>query len=101
MDLGKPRSALLRSKEITNRSVRIHKKLLGVLNQSFTNIGLELAKNLPKTNHQFTEYFAGSDSPDFNHEADFAFNPVDSGDILPIIENINVKKATGPDNISP
>ena len=100
MDLGKSRSALLRSKEITNRSVNIHKKLLGILNQFFANIGSELAKNLPKTNHQFTEYFAGSDSPDFNHEADFAFNPVDSGDILPIIENRNVKKATGPGNIS-
>ena len=32
---------------------------------------------------------------------EFAFDPVDSGDILPIVENINVKKATGPDKISP
>ena len=47
--------------------------------------------------HQFTEYFAASDSDNFNHEAKFAFDSVDSGDILPIVENINMKKATGPD----
>ena len=76
-------------------------EVAGRFNQFFTNIGSELAKNLPKTNHQFTEYFAASDSSNFNHEAKFAFDPVDSGDILPIVENINVKKATGPDKISP
>ena len=47
--------------------------------------------------HQFTEYFAASDSHNFNHEAKFAFDSVDSRDILPIVENINMKKATGPD----
>ena len=47
--------------------------------------------------HQFTEYFAASDSHNFNHKAKFAFDSVDSGDILPIVENINMKKATGPD----
>ena len=97
MDLGKSRSAQRENISLFQDS----QEVVGRFNQFFTNIGSELAKNLPKTNHQFTEYFAGSDSPNFNYEAKFAFNPVDSGDILPIIENINVKKATGPDNISP
>ena len=88
----KPKSALLHSKEMT----RDHKSLCqdsqevaGRFNQFFTNIGLELAKNIPNTNHQFTDYFAAS-------EAKFAFNPVDSADILPIVENIKVKKGHWP-----
>ena len=62
---------------------------------------MELAKTLPETNHQFIDYFAASDTHNFKHEAKFAFNPVDNGDILPIAEDINVKKATGPQEISP
>ena len=57
----KPESALLRDdKSLCQDSQE-------VAGHFFTSIGSELAKSLPKTNHQFTEHFAVSDSRNNNH----------------------------------
>ena len=78
-------------KSLCQKLPRSCQEVARLINQFFTNI--EIAKNIPITNHQFTEYIAASDSCNFNHEAKFPLNPVDSGEILPIVENINIKKA--------
>ena len=63
-------------------------EVAGRFNQFFTNIGSELAKHLPNTNLQCTEYSAASDSRNFNREANFFPIQMTVGRSCPFFETL-------------
>lgn len=65
-------------------------------NNFFTNIGTNLTKNLPHSNHNFEHYLNQQKS----ELPKFEFNCIDEHTLGNIINSFTVKKATGPDNIS-
>ena len=69
-----------------------------IFNTFFTSVGSNLADKLPPTDANFTDYFAPQ--IEWDSRPKFSFYVVDSTDILPIVDNLQTKKATGPDKIS-
>ena len=65
---------------------RDSQEVAGRFNQFFTNIGSELAKHLPNTNLQCTEYSAAYDSRNFNCEANFFQCSWQWGDLAPFLK---------------
>ena len=59
------------------------------------SINADLADKLPPTDANFADYFAPQ--IEWDSKPKFRFYVVDSTDILPVVDNLQAKNATGPD----
>ena len=66
-------------------------------NTFFVNIGAKLAAALPSSTINFTSFMPSLSNTNLS---ELNFQEIDACDLLPIIENLSIKKATGYDNIS-
>ena len=70
------------------------KEVVETFNDFFVNVGTALADNLPAPQSHFSEYFYRN-----SNQTQFNFYPIDSHDVLPIVNSLQTKKATGHDKI--